>query len=86
MFHGFIVVILDPDAAPLDAGYPGNVLNTHLWRPDGTGNAIVWRGWYTVDGIGPEEIRRLAVQDRATTFEEDIYLVGSVQRGSNSGA
>ncbi|MEL6480052.1 MAG: SRPBCC family protein, partial [Pseudomonadota bacterium] len=31
-----------------------------------------------------ETVRRLAVQDRATTVEEDIHLVESVQRGLRS--
>lgn len=61
--------------------YPGNVLNTYLWRPAGADRVTVWRGWYTVDGIDSEEIRRLSAQDRATTVEEDIHLVESVQRG-----
>ena len=64
--------------------YPGNVLNTYLWRPTMASHVVVWRGWYTVDGVDSEEIRRLAVQDRATTVEEDIHLVESVQRGLNS--
>ena len=45
---------------------------------------IVWRGWYTVDGVDSETIRRLAVQDRSTTVEEDIYLVEAVQKGLRS--
>ncbi len=61
--------------------YPGNVLNTYHWRPVSADQVVVWRGWYTVDGIDSEEIRRLAMQDRATTVEEDIHLVESVQRG-----
>ncbi len=64
--------------------YPGNVLNTYLWRPLAADRVTVWRGWYTVDGVDSEEIRRLAVQDRASTVEEDIRLVESVQRGLNN--
>lgn len=64
--------------------YPGNVLNTYHWRAAGAENVVVFRGWYTVDGADDETIRRLAVQDRATTVEEDIHLVESVQRGLNS--
>jgi len=41
----------------------------------------VWRGSYTVGGVDSDVIRRLAIQDRATTVEEDIRLVESVQRG-----
>ncbi|MEM1048707.1 MAG: aromatic ring-hydroxylating dioxygenase subunit alpha [Pseudomonadota bacterium] len=64
--------------------YPGNVLNTYLWQPDGPERVTLWRGWYTVDGVDSEVIRRLAVQDRSTTVEEDIRLVESVQRGLKS--
>ena len=61
--------------------YPGNVLNTYHWRPGAVDAVTVWRGWFTVDGVDSDDIRRLAVQDRATTVEEDIHLVESVQRG-----
>jgi len=64
--------------------YPGNVLNTYHWRASGPDQVTVWRGWYTVDGADSDVIRRLAVQDRATTVEEDIRLVESVQRGLRS--
>ncbi|MEL6767622.1 MAG: aromatic ring-hydroxylating dioxygenase subunit alpha [Pseudomonadota bacterium] len=64
--------------------YPGNVLNTYLWRPAGPDAVTVWRGWYTPRGEDSETVRRLAVQDRATTVEEDIHLVESVQRGLRS--
>ena len=64
--------------------YPGNVLNTYHWRPAGVDRVTVWRGWFTVGGADSETIRRLAMQDRGTTVEEDIHLVESVQRGLNS--
>jgi len=64
--------------------YPGNVLNTYHWRPMDVDNVVVWRGWYTVDGVDSEIVRKLASQDRATTVEEDIHLVESVQRGLKS--
>ncbi|MBC6438389.1 MAG: aromatic ring-hydroxylating dioxygenase subunit alpha [Rhodobacteraceae bacterium] len=64
--------------------YPGNILNTYHWRPVDEGHVVVWRGWYTAGGEDSEVIRRLAVQDRSTTVEEDIYLVESVQRGLKS--
>jgi hypothetical protein len=35
-------------------------------------------------GVDSEVIRRLAIQDRATTVEEDIRIVESVQRGLKS--
>ncbi|MCB1421906.1 MAG: aromatic ring-hydroxylating dioxygenase subunit alpha [Nitratireductor sp.] len=64
--------------------YPGNVLNTYHWRALDADHVIVWRGWYTIDGVDSETVRRLAVQDRATTVAEDIVLVESVQRGLKS--
>ncbi|MEL7097539.1 MAG: aromatic ring-hydroxylating dioxygenase subunit alpha [Pseudomonadota bacterium] len=64
--------------------YPGNVLNTYHWRATGPDTVTVWRGWYSIDGADDETVRRLAVQDRATTVEEDIHLVESVQRGLKS--
>ena len=64
--------------------YPGNVLNTYHWRNTGVDSVTVFRGWYTEGGVESEVIRRLAQQDRATTVEEDIRLVESVQRGLQS--
>ncbi|MDJ0628185.1 MAG: aromatic ring-hydroxylating dioxygenase subunit alpha [Rhodobacter sp.] len=64
--------------------YPGNRLNTYHWRPVSVDEVVVWRGWYSLDGVDDEVVRRLAVQDRATTVEEDIHLVESVQRGLSS--
>ena len=64
--------------------YPGNLLNTYHWRAIDTEKVVVWRGWYSVDGIDDEVVRRMASQDRATTVEEDIHLVESVQRGMRS--
>ena len=64
--------------------YPGNVLNTYHWRAIDAEHVVVWRGWYSVDGTDSEVVRRLAQQDRATTVEEDIHLVESVQRGLKS--
>ncbi|MFK7752231.1 MAG: aromatic ring-hydroxylating dioxygenase subunit alpha [Sedimentitalea sp.] len=61
--------------------YPGNVLNTYHWRPNGPGAVTVWRGWYSIDGAQNQTLRDLADQDRVTTVEEDIHLVQSVQRG-----
>lgn len=64
--------------------YPGNLLNTYHWRPVDAENVTVWRGWYAAEGQDTETPRRLAVQDRETTVEEDIRLVESVQRGLKS--
>lgn len=64
--------------------YPGNILNTYHWRAVDTERVVVWRGWYSVGGEDNETVRRLAQQDRATTVEEDIHLVESVQRGLRS--
>ncbi len=64
--------------------YPGNLLNTYHWRPVDAGQVTVWRGWYAADGEDTETPRRLAIQDRETTVEEDIRLCESVQRGLRS--
>ena len=61
--------------------YPGNLLNTYHWRPVDHERCTVWRGWYAGDGTPESTVRSLAVQDRATTVEEDVHLVESVQRG-----
>ncbi|MFD0860544.1 aromatic ring-hydroxylating oxygenase subunit alpha [Roseovarius aquimarinus] len=64
--------------------YPGNVLNTYHWRAHDVGSCTVWRGWFSPHGEDSEVVRRLAIQDRATTVEEDIHLVESVYRGLQS--
>lgn len=64
--------------------YPGNVLNTYHWRAHDADHVTVWRGWYSLGGAESDTIRRLAIQDRETTVEEDITLVESVQRGLKS--
>ncbi|MEM9148151.1 MAG: aromatic ring-hydroxylating dioxygenase subunit alpha [Pseudomonadota bacterium] len=64
--------------------YPGNVLNTYHWRPVDAEHVVVWRGWYSVDGLDDPVVRKLALQDRETTVAEDIRLVESVQRGLGS--
>lgn len=64
--------------------YPGNVLNTYHWRAHDVDNCTVWRGWFTPRGEDSDVVRRLAVQDRGTTVEEDIRLVESVSKGLKS--
>ena len=64
--------------------YPGNLLNTYHWRAIDADHVVVWRGWYSVGGADNETVRKMALQDRATTVEEDIRLVESVQRGLKS--
>lgn len=64
--------------------YPGNVLNTYHWRAHDVDNCSVWRGWFTPRGEDNDVVRRLAVQDRGTTVEEDIRLVESVAKGLKS--
>ncbi|MEM1314602.1 MAG: SRPBCC family protein, partial [Pseudomonadota bacterium] len=64
--------------------YPGNLLNTYHWRAVDAEHVVVWRGWYSVGGYDDETVQRMAQQDRATTVEEDILLVESVQRGLKS--
>lgn len=64
--------------------YPGNILNTYHWRAEGVDTCAVWRGWFTRGGEDNEVVRKLALQDRQSTVEEDIRLVESVQRGLQS--
>ena len=64
--------------------YPGNVLNTYLWRPTDIRTTLVQRAWYSVDGAESETLSKLAAQDRDTTVAEDIRLVESVQHGLES--
>lgn len=64
--------------------YPGNRLNTYHWRPVDAGRVVLYRGWYSIGGVEDPVVRKLAIQDRETTVEEDIGLVESVQRGLNS--
>ena len=64
--------------------YPGNLLNTYLFRPQTVDRTMAFRGWYTVGGEPFEVIDGLARQDRETTVEEDLAIVNAVQRGLNS--
>ena len=64
--------------------YPGNLLNNYHRRAVDADHVVVWRGWYSIDGVGSETVRQLAVQDRETTVKGDIQLVESVQRGLKS--
>ena len=64
--------------------YPGNVLNTYHWRAVDVDHVILYRGWYSVEGKEEDRIRKLSIQDRETTVEEDIGLVESVHRGLKS--
>ena len=64
--------------------YPGNVLNTYLWRPIDVAETRVYRGWYSVGGEPSATLARLAEQDLTTTVAEDVRLVNSVQQGLSS--
>jgi len=61
--------------------YPGNVLNTYLWRAVDVADTIVHRGWYATDCEAPDAVSALAEKDLSTTVAEDIRLVNSVQQG-----
>ena len=65
--------------------YPGNVLNTYLWRAIDHCTTEVTRQWFSVDGQESDSLRRLAEQDLSTTVAEDVRLVEAVQRGLESG-
>ena len=61
--------------------YPGNVLNTYLFRPIDVGTTLVVRDWFSPGGEPSMALEALARQDRETTVAEDIALVEAVQRG-----
>lgn len=65
--------------------YPGNVLNTYIWRIPDHRSTQVMRQWFSVDGVESDTLHRLAEQDLNTTVAEDVRLVESVQRGLESG-
>jgi hypothetical protein len=64
--------------------YPGNLLNTYHWRAVDADHVVVWRGWYSIGRSIQRNRPPHGQQDRATTVEEDIHLVESVQRGLKS--
>jgi len=56
--------------------YPGNVLNTYLFKLVDHLNTTVNRGWYTKNGCDARVVDQLAQQELETTMTEDIHLVG----------
>jgi hypothetical protein len=72
---------LVPVADVLVSGLSGQPAEHLPLARGGCGHVVVWRGWYSIGGEDNETVRRMASQDRATTVEEDIHLVESVQRG-----
>ncbi|MHC8507860.1 MAG: aromatic ring-hydroxylating oxygenase subunit alpha [Rhodospirillales bacterium] len=64
--------------------YPGNTLNTYLWRAVDHETTIVHRGWHTPGGVETETALRLAEQDFNTTVLEDVRLVNAVHQGMKS--
>lgn len=64
--------------------YPGGVVNTYYWRPEGVVETIVHRGWFSADGVVDDVLQQVIDLDRDTTFAEDLELVKRVQRGLGS--
>lgn len=64
--------------------YPGGVVNTYYWRPEGVADTTVHRGWFSADGVVDDALQRVIDLDRETTFAEDLQLVKAVQRGLSS--
>ncbi|MEL6477072.1 MAG: aromatic ring-hydroxylating dioxygenase subunit alpha [Pseudomonadota bacterium] len=64
--------------------YPGGVVNTYYWRPEGAQDTIVHRGWFSSDGVVDDTLQQVIDLDRDTTFAEDLELVKRVQRGLGS--
>ncbi|GMG82024.1 aromatic ring-hydroxylating dioxygenase subunit alpha [Paralimibaculum aggregatum] len=64
--------------------YPGGVVNTYYWRPEGPRDTTVHRGWFSADGVVDDQLQAVIDLDRDTTFAEDLALVKAVQRGLGS--
>lgn len=64
--------------------YPGGVVNTYYWRPEGAADTTVHRGWFSADGVVDDQLQAVIDLDRETTFAEDLILVKAVQRGLRS--
>ena len=64
--------------------YPGGVVNTYHWLPIAANNTLIYRSWFFENEEPTPEQMKIVELDRTTTFDEDIYLVNSVQRGLNS--
>lgn len=64
--------------------YPGQVVNTYHWQPNGHDDTIVYRSWFSADGAVDTTLQSIIDLDRDTTFAEDLRLVKEVQRGLSS--
>ena len=64
--------------------YPGGVVNTYYWRPEGVTDTTVHRGWFSADGVVDDQLQAVIDLDRDTTFAEDLQLVKAVQKGLGS--
>lgn len=64
--------------------YPGNVVNTYRWLPVGAEKTVVLREWFLPRAQPTDEEWKLIELDRTTTFQEDIDLMTSVQKGLHS--
>ncbi|MEM6679730.1 MAG: SRPBCC family protein, partial [Pseudomonadota bacterium] len=64
--------------------YPGSLVNTYYWRPEGPADTTVHRGWFSRDGVVDDQMQAVIDLDRDTTFAEDLALVKGVQRGLGS--
>jgi len=64
--------------------YPSGLVNSYHWRPLSVEQTLVYRGWYSRDGVVDDGLQKVIDLDRDTTFAEDLALVASVQRGLRS--
>ena len=62
-----------------------NVLDTYIWQAVDHRTTRVVRQWFAAQGVEPGLIESLAEQDLRTMVAEDVRLVESAQRGSESG-
>lgn len=64
--------------------YPGNIVNTYRWLPINPEKTVVLREWYLPNAKATDEEWKVIELDRTTTFEEDLRLMTSVQKGLHS--
>ena len=64
--------------------YPGGVVNSYHWFPQDVENTVVHRSWFFETAEATPEQREIIELDRVTTFQEDLSIIDSVQRGMKS--
>ena len=67
--------------------YPGNLLNTYMWRPVSVDTTMVYRGWYEVDGVETDVVARLAraLSIKVRDLRAGLALALSIKQGWGPG-